>query len=239
VSIQRRAATALSLFREAIRAEVRDPETDRSGVAKASAALRWSNHEIDNAFQLAIEDLQRDLSERNPGERLVAVDTTFTAGSASITLPTGLTNASLIYKVEDITDSSRPLALEYVSPLEIERFASPVAARPVPWMAGRWSIAASGTDLAILVRPKPSSDMALRISGLVSPTIVTSSSDAHPLTGQWYELIALMVAQRLLRPDDEFSAQQQQSLEHLREQMLASSSRAGPQRIRTRRRFRA
>ena len=238
MTIARRTAEALSTFRTAIRAEVRDPATDRSGVARAAASLRWSNDDIDRAFNFALEDIQRDLSERNPGERLVAVDTTFTAGSASITLPSGLTNASLIYKVEDITDSSRPLALEYVSPLEIERFASPVAARPVPWMAGRWSIAASGTDLVILVRPKPSSDMALRISALVAPTITGASSDAHPLTGQWYEYLVLLAAERLLRPDDEFSAQQAAALQRLREQMLASSSRAGPQRIRTRRRFR-
>lgn len=237
MTITRRAAVTLTDMRTAIRREVRDPVTTRAGTTRASATLRWSNDDIDAALNQALEELQHELSVGNPGERLLSVDTTYSSAQNDLALPAGITSGDLIYKVERITDESRPEPIEYVSPLEIERFAVSTQSSIVPWSTYRYTIVARGTDMRIAIRPEPASTLAIRISYLATATIVGAAGDAHPHTSRWFEFLVLSAAEKLLRPDDEFSGQQRDALERHRDYIQGTTSRAGPQRIRSRRRF--
>lgn len=238
MTIARRAAVSLTDMRTAIRREVRDPATTRAGTTRAATSLRWSNDEIDVAFNLALEELQHELGFANPGERLLAVDATYTATENDIALPSGITSADLIYKVEKIVDDTRPEPIEYVSPLEIERFAIPAQSSIVPWTSYKYTLVARDTALRIAIRPEPTSSLAIRVSYIATATLVSAAADAHPHTSRWYEFLVLSAAEKLLRPDDEFSGQQREALERHRDYIQGSTSRAGPQRIRSRRRFR-
>lgn len=237
MTIARRAAISRTDLRTAIRAELRDPATNRSGVARATASLRWSNDEIDRAFNMALEELQQETRVGNPGERLIAVDTTYTASAGDVALPAGITSADLVYKVERIVDSSHPQPIEYVSPLEIERFSHRSDAQVTNWSTYFYTLVARDTEMRLAIRPTPPAGMPIRISVIAPATVTGADADTHALSSHWYEFIVLSTAEKLLRPDDEFSSQQREALERHRDYIQGSSTRAGPQRIRSRRRF--
>ena len=237
MTIARRAAISRTDIRTAIRAEVRDPATNRSGVARAPASLRWSNDGIDRAFNFALEELQQETRVGNPGERLVAVDTTYSAASSDVALPSGITSADLIYKVERIVDTSHPQPIEYVSPLEIERFSFRSGVDTSNMASYFYTLVARDAEMRLAIRPTPPAGMPIRISVIAPATVTGADADTHALSSHWYEFIVLSTAEKLLRPDDEFSAQQREALERHRDYVQGSSTRAGPQRIRSRRRY--
>lgn len=238
MTIARRTPVTRTDLRTAIRAEVRDPATLRNGTSKAAASLRWSNTEIDAALNMALEELQHELGIANPGERLLSVDATYAQadGEEDMALPSPMTSADLVYKVEELGDPNRPRPIEYVSPLEIEQFSRGEFSSTLTWSTYRYTLVARDVALRIAIRPVASPN--IRISYIAPATILGADGDTHPSTSRWYEFLVLSTAQKLLRPDDEFSAQQTIDLERHRDYIQGTSSRAGPQRIRSRRRYR-
>lgn len=237
MTLARQTALPRTDMRAAIREEVNDPATNRSSVTIPAAQRRFSDTECDRALNYALMELGKDLGGQHLGENLLYADGTYSGTTSN--LPSGALAGDLIYKVEDITDSSRPIPIPYVSPLEIERYAVSTQAAVDPYASWRYTLLASGTTPQIVIRPQPRSTLSIRVYYVAPPIVTAADGDTHAFTAHWYEYLVLAAALRLLRRDDEGSVQQQQDMERLRRQVQAFANRqAGPRRIRSVRKWR-
>ena len=234
MTLARQGLVARSDVRTRIRHEIEDPDVLRNGNAVAAASRRWSDTEVDNAFNYALSQLSKDLGGVHAGENLVYTDSTYTASAVSVVLPAAIAGGDLIYKVEDLTDPARPRVLPYLSPLEVEHYASTTAWDSIR-AAHYYSLVANGTDAHYVIRPNQAA-LAVRIWYIPAPVVTADDADTHALTAHWLELIVLSSALKLMRRDGEADQQQLNAYAELRDQFRKYSQRqAGPQRIRRKR----
>lgn len=121
--------------------------------------------------------------------------TAATAGQALV--------AASIYRVEDITDASRPRDIRYVTPQIFERSRSLEHYR-VPFRTG--TIVYTLVDGQIGLRPLDTTERTLRIwyfPAHPSATIANPATDNHPFFPGFEELIVIGASRRLQEIDDE------------------------------------
>ena len=237
MTLTRQALVARSDARTLIRNEVNDPATTRAGTTIAAAQRRFSDTEVDTSFNFALAQVSKDTGGAHPGNDLVYVDGTYAADSVSAAFPSGVNGADLVYKIEDITNILQPRIIPYVSPLELERYATS-ALGLTSRTSLHYSLFANGTDMHIGIRPRPqASSLPYRVWYIAAPVVTAADADTQALTAHWLELLVLCAAIKLLRRDDEATEQQIAAYAELKEQFKKFHNRqAGSQRIRRKRR---
>lgn len=179
---------------------------------------RWSDSDIRAALDDSIAQLYSAWRDLNPGPHMASTNLSIAADAETTALPSGL-EANAIYRVEDITESSVPIYLDYRDPIDIDRFQDAVG----------WTLLGN----ALALRPKPGSAKTLRlwylawyipISGAATP-----STDQHALPVDHEELIALGAAIRLQENDGEVSSTRMERFHSLWDAYLRSCDRVrGP-----------
>lgn len=213
------AASALTLANLVTR--IRDMIGDPSSTATNQ---RFSDTQIRRFIDMQLAQMWVELTE-DPSGFLESVSLSYTAGAERTALPSGFEGQS-IYKVEDITDSSSPVFLDYFAQLDVDHF---------PTKLG-WTL----EGLNIVLRPKNESGTTLRIWRVKNfpRTIDGATSDQHSLPVDHEELICLGAASRLLQIDDELTSAQQLQLDTLWGLFRRAAARyRGPVFVRNVRRF--
>ena len=109
----RQAAISLTNIRTRVRQVTGDTDTDTDNQSFSDAL-------IDNAVNDMLVEMQNKMNGPQVGAALVSTSLSYTGDSTA--LPTAA-NYETIFKVEDISDTSKPVELTYVDPEEIERWA--------------------------------------------------------------------------------------------------------------------
>lgn len=167
---------------------------------------RWLDADIDQAIIDQLFQMYSELSE-DSSNFLISTTMTYTANSESVSLPAAV-HVVPIYRVEDITNAQFPRELEHVANDVVNSFSHIDTSLTI---GGVWSRA----DTTIIVRPKPFSDLSLRIwyvgnpfsmftySVAGDPTASAATTDQHAYPVAHEELICLGAAIRLQEEDEE------------------------------------
>lgn len=219
-----------------IRNELLDPATDRSGLTIPEAQREWTDEEIEEALGSALIELDRKLTNWHPGSRVVSVDGSYDAGANVDDLPAAIGAFDPIFKVEDISDTSRPNLIPYVTPHEIERYAvSRVFGAPPPWVSYHHTLIDNGVARGIQIRPQPLGALAIRVY-YIAPPVLPGVGEDIPLTAQWLDLIGLKAACILLARKNAAAEQQLLRLNGLMDDFQKATRNRQPTRIRRTRR---
>lgn len=215
-----------------IRAEARDPVTDRSG--NTISKSRFSADEVSAALKHALMYLQREMRLVHPGEAYVYSDGTYTANAVSVAIP-GAGAFDPIVKVENLEDTAKPIVIPYTPFDEIERYAlSSYAGAYVPrGFPYRCCLIDGGTagTRHLVIRPRPTSDLPIRVWRIGAP-IIWTSSEAQPMAAHWEDLLILLATQELVGRVEGMNPDQNARLAVLLGQFRAASNRRRqPQRI--------
>lgn len=172
------------------------------GDTDATAANnRWTDAEIIDALNLEIFKMTAEMGIGNTTAMLTSDNMTYTASATSVALPSG-PDVNPIFMVEDITNSSQPVRLEFASILEADDYL--LTGTYVGSKGRRWS--RIGGNLA--VRPLPGSALTLRIWSLRAPYGTSTSyagTDQQPFPVAHEELLSVGAAIRLQETDGEIS----------------------------------
>jgi len=233
MALLRKAAETLTLIRGRVLREVGDPDGDRWNAD--------SNYtDIDEAVNNQLIEMGNFMAKDFPGEALLRATMTYDESSAPVSLPSAV-GSEAVYKVEDISTTNLPIALEYVSPLELEDYDPGEVFGS--YYRFRYSLfGPSGTDASahrIQLYPKANTSLSLRVSYIATPFVfdATVPGDNAPLSPRWIELISLGAALKLLRRDEEATQQQYLAYAKLNKEFVEFSQRQrGPKRVRRRRR---
>lgn len=202
-----------------LRAKVRTLVGDTSSV---SALQRFSDLMVDRAIDDTLAHLYMEWASEDPSGFLTSDDLTYTASATSVALTAGR-EAHQIYRVEDVTTSSDPVLLDYLNPLDAEKFSDSYG----------WTLKGN----AIVLVPVPTSNKTLRIWSLKPFVPVTGAAtpttDQHSLSINHEELITLGAAIRLQEIDDEVPPTRLLRYEQLWQQYLKTIDRyRGPTYVR-------
>lgn len=146
--------------------------------------------------------------------------------------------ASAVYRVEDITDQSRPRDIRYVTPQIFERSRSLEHYR-VPFRTG--TIVYTLVNNQIGLRPLDTTSRSLRIwyfPAHPNATAATPATDQHPFFPGFEELIVIGASRRLQERDDEIPIARVDRYNELWEKFTVLAHRhAGPITVTRRRRW--
>ena len=207
-----------------IQAECGDPDVTRFSATEYLQALNDALVELGNIMAIA-----------HTGEALLSTTLSY-SGSTPNALPSGV-NAEGIVRVDDSTESTRSVALKYLSPQEFEDYDSTGitygTARGYTLMGET-----SAGSYRIWVLPRPGTTRTLTIYYIATPWILGAVGDNHPLSPRWQELLVLKAALKLLRRDAEATETQLIDEARLMGQFVALSNRQRDRsRVPQRRRF--
>lgn len=195
-----------------VRRELSDPATDSSGATVPTGQRRYQDTDINDAISFSNIEMAQELNLQHPGENLVYADGTYTAGAVSSAWPSGPTRSSPILKLEELTTPTQPRAIEFVGIHEIENYQRSTFDGVIyPRAHYRCAFSASGTTPHVIIRPRPTSDLAIRAWYLGAP-VVWGDNQQNEWSDQWAELIVLRAAAKLARRDNEFTTQQEAAL---------------------------
>lgn len=190
-------------------------------------AERWSDTRIDEVLDYQMAEMWRAMGQ-DPSAVVSTADLTYTANAAEVAL-TDVVAAGQIYKVEDISTATRPRILEPVGLVRIENTEDE---ERIGTSQRVWAL----RERNLVVRPRSSSDLSLRIWYIGAPYVVTGTAgDQHPFPVQHEEYLVMGAANRLREPDDELPLVAIQRYERLREEFMIDASRIrAPRRARIR-----
>lgn len=216
-----------------VRRELEDPATDASGATIPTGQRRYQDTDINDAISFANIQMAQELNLQHPGENLVYADGTYTAGSVSSAWPTGPTRSSPIMKLEDLTLPTQPRTIEFVGLQEIENYQRGTFDGIIyPRAHFRCAFSASGTTPHIIIRPRPTADLAIRAWYIGSP-VVWGDNQQNEWSDQWAELIVLRAAKKLARRANEFTTQQEDALQEMAALFRSQANKQRmPQRVR-------
>lgn len=192
-----------------VRREVRDPSTEADGTTRPTAALAWTDSQIEEAITEAIVTLQIHLATRGDATYLRETTATVTDGEADF--PAAVDGM--------VVESVRAqVGSEYVTIARGSHHNPTDEGLNEYPIFYRWSLKSqegtgtSGVPSAtIVITPKYSGTIQIRYW---QPTEVPgAASDQHSMLALWGELVALFAARALLRVDDDFTAQQAADLQ--------------------------
>ena len=183
---------------------------------------RWTNAEIYDAIDWAIAEMYLEWRDVAAGPFLANITMTYTVDSESVILPAAIRFNSL-YRVEDYTDTTNPIYIDYIDPIDVDRFAD------------RYGWTLLGNNIAL--RPKPTTEVTLRIHYLTYFIPVSTggdpTNDQHALPPDYEELIALGAAIRLQENDSEVPPSRIARFERLWELFVRTCDRIkGPEYVR-------
>lgn len=205
-------------------------------VSTTAANQRFSDTDIVDSINLELMKMQTEMGINNPEPYLTS--TTINYSGQLTDLPATL-EASQIFLVEEYDDPDRPLRMDYISPLDLDRHVT-----DFQYVGGRkrWSIL--GGNIAV----RPVENLTIRVWYLQNPLVIAegigglgyqASSDQHSLFVQHEELISLGAAIRLQEIDEEIPAGRIQRYQDLFFRFLADLRKnKGPVYVRRNRRFR-
>ena len=197
---------------------------------------RWSTENMDEAINNQRLEMGTETAITYPGDALVTAELSYTSSTDPVDLPDAV-GVEAVYRVDDITTSTTPLQLSYVSPLELDEFESTTAIDH--HSRRKYTLLGATTDAQsprILLLPKPSDVTTLKIYYVATPYYLANASDTSPLSPRWVELVSLGAAIKLLRRDEEATSQQMMSYARLWAQFQQFNRRQkGPRKIRRRR----
>lgn len=214
-----------------IRREVRDPLLDRDG--NSISKTRFDADAIQAALKHASMHLQRVMRLVNPSDGYTYTDGTYTAGAVSVAIP-GAGTFDPIVKVENISDTSKPIYIPAVPFDEIERYAiadsgSAYVPRGLPYRC--CLVEGTVPDRHLLIRPRPVAALAIRVWRVGAP-IIWTSAEAQPLAAHWEDLMVLLAAQELLGRLEGMNPDQNARLALIMDDFRgAANRRRQPQRI--------
>lgn len=212
-----------------VRRELDDPATLQTGQAIPDAQRNWTDATIAECIDDALINLQHENHIMDPVEAIQQVSLTY--ASPSTAFPAGVNpTVDYIYKVEDMSDADLPVVVPYVSPLEIERFATDGMPRRYS-ILGDTPSGTSGHPTAFITL-RPNDPITLRITVIRPPVVPGANADAHAYMARWRELIALEAAKALLSVQGSWQDQQEGRLQRSHG-IFKALARAiqGPQRI--------
>lgn len=232
-TLSRKTAESLTQLRSRVLREAGDPDGDRWNADS-------TNTDVDEAINNQIIEMANHMAADFPGEALLRASMSYTDATQPADLPASV-GSEAIYKVEDITTDSLPVALEYISPLELEDYSPGEVFGS--YYRFRYSLFGPSGNPGdphahrIQLYPKSSTARTLRISYIATPYVLGAAADLSPLSPRWVELASLGAALKLLRRDDEATQQQYLQYEKLWQGFSTFSQRQrGPKRVRRKRR---
>lgn len=237
MAVSRVAAATLTELTTDVRRELGDVAVTPAGDTIPAGLLRYSDSEILRVLNNTLISLQRRITNKHPGESLVAVLLTYTEGtspSVGCDLPSGV-DANAIFKVDDMSPSSGiPEPVTYVSLQEIERYGHISTAGTTPITPFWYTLVDRGTAHGLLIKPQPTDGHVFRIWYVAAPLVYSASSDAPALAGTFRDLIALNTAFALMSASQERVSEAQLARLQIadREFNTWTSRNKGPQRIR-------
>ena len=197
---------------------------------------RWSTENMDEAINNQLLEMGTEIAITYPGDALVTAELSYTSSTDPVDLPDAV-GVEGVYRVDDITTSTTPLQLSYVSPLELDELESTTAIDN--HSRRKYTLFGPTTDAQsprIQLLPKPSGTTTLKIYYIATPYHMGSAGDSSPLSPRWVELVSLGAAIKLLRRDEEATSQQMMSYGRLWMQFQQFNRRQkGPRKIRRRR----
>lgn len=201
---------------------------------------RWSDAELNEAINFELMKMSSEWGLGNSSQAMKSTTLSYTANSDSVALPAG-PDVNPIFMVENYTDSTNPIRIEYASFLEADKYYLDHAYMNTTGY--RWSRV--GTSIAI--RPLSGETLTLRIWYLRAPYAFTldgsgdedDATDQSPWPVQHEELISLGAAIRLQEVDEEVPAGRLERYMDLWQRFVRSKSHnRGPKYVRKNRRFR-
>lgn len=239
----RRLVASMNQLRTRVRRQTGDLDGDR-----------WGTAPLDEAINDQLVDMANDLAISHPGEAITYTTMTYPAGTSDpVDLPAAVA-AEAIYRVDDVTVASRPVQLDYCSPLsglDLDLQTGLVTRGKMVYTLFGPEVNAdpaddSGITGRIKLFPRDASSTTLRLYYFQRPFVMPATEDGattdelddimNPFSPRWLELIALGAAIKLLRRDDEVSNQQIMAYAALKQQFTSfAARRRGPQRIRRKR----
>ncbi|MAH48753.1 hypothetical protein CMI37_23200 [Candidatus Pacearchaeota archaeon] len=197
---------------------------------------RWSTENMDEAINNQLIEMGTELAINYPGDALLTEDLAYSTTTQPVDLP-DVVGVEGIYRVDDISTSSAPFQLSYVSPLELDEFDTTTVLND--FTRHKYTLYGPSTDAQsprIQLLPKPASATTLRIYYIATPYHMTAAGDTSPLSPRWVEVVSLGAALKLLRRDEEATSQQMMSYGRLWMQFQQFNRRQkGPRTIRRRR----
>lgn len=182
----RSSAATFATLRTRVRAACGDRDT-------STANQRWADSDIDQAINDTLFEMYAELGS-DTGSYLISDTFTYTANATSETLPQEAQSAP-IYRIEDATNTTFPVAMDRVDPFQIET------------NRGGIGLVWTRVDTDVQVRPIPQTALTLKVWYLGNPFQVTSGTgDQHPYPVAHEELIVLGSAIRLQEEDEEIPA---------------------------------
>lgn len=201
MSLTRGAAQTIAQILTLARAECADPKADADG--NTLAITRWTDDEYQACINQHLLDMATRASLANATAGLTSVDQSYTAGSDTDTVALSASvGPEAIFGVDDVTDSTNPRPLKYISPAEIETIYREAITYTEP--VRYWSLVEDAAGaFFIKVRPRPVTALTLRVRFYAPGVVASATTDAPLLSARWQEFIALGAAVRLLSRDDE------------------------------------
>ena len=196
---------------------------------------RWADAEVIDALNLEIFKMTAEQGLGNISSMLTSANVSYTGGSEYIALGAAAT-ISQVFMVEDITDTSNPIRLEFSSILDANMDFN--AASYLGAVGRSWSRV--GANIAI--RPVPSTTITLRVWYIRAPYGTSTSyggSDQQPFMVQHEELLSLGAAIRLQETDAEIPPGRVERYQDLWQRFVRSKyQNRGPIYVRSNRKYR-
>lgn len=209
MALARATALTIAQLRARVRDELEDPSAEPNGTVRPDAQRRFSDAQIDKALNDQLIEMANKAAAGRPGLAILTETLSYSSGVTA--LPAAVQSNEIVL-VEDITDPDVPSVVSYASPGELPFHRRPSDVGSYRYQQRRYTLTSTGTGDAIEVVPDGA--VSLRISYMAPPVIFgaedgSGTSDAHPLSPRWRELVFLGAAIKLARRDEDIKAAQQ------------------------------
>lgn len=155
-------------------------------------AQRWSNADIYAALDAQLSLMHNELTAHDGSAHMQQINFLYQGGATTTALPVNYSGNSILKVEEDLPDTNQPLWIDWVQPVELDRFSDRKC----------WTIIGN----AIALRPVPAAEKSLIIT-FVGNFIPISNTQAptleqHTMSANHEELIALGAAINLQEIDE-------------------------------------